>query len=139
METFTFGGLLVRFLLALALVLATFNPSGVSYMHWFLHEFPTITALKVVVGIGLLIAWIVFVRATMQSIGIVGVTLMAVFFAALIWLFVSWGWIDIAHSQRALAWVLLVIVSLILTAGLSWAHVRRRLSGQATVDEIEER
>jgi hypothetical protein len=129
METFTAGGLLVRFLLALALVLVTFNPTGISYLHWFLDEFPAITAAKVVVGIGLLIAWIVFVRATM----------MAVFFAALIWLIVSWGWIDIAHSQRAFTWILLVIVALILTAGLSWAHIRRRLSGQATVDEIEER
>ena len=139
MEKFTAAGLLVRFLLALALVLVTFNPTGFSYLHWFLDEFPAITAAKVVVGLGLLIAWIVFVRATMQSIGIVGVTLMAVFFAALIWLIVTWGWIDIAHSQRAFTWILLVILSLILTAGLSWAHIRRRLSGQATVDEIEER
>ena len=75
METFTAGGLLVRFLLALALVLVTFNPTGVSYLHWFFDEFPAITAAKVVVGIGLFIAWIVFVRATMQSIGIVGVIL----------------------------------------------------------------
>jgi Family of unknown function (DUF6524) len=139
MEKFTASGLLVRFLLALALVLATFNPTGISYLHWFFDEFPAITALKVVVGIGLLIAWIVFVRATMQAIGIVGVTLMALFFVALIWLFVSWGWIDIARSQRAFTWVVLVIVSLVLTAGVSWAHIRRRLSGQATVDEIEER
>ena len=138
METFTAGGLLVRFLLALALVLVTFNPTGVSYLHWFFDEFPAITAAKVVVGIGLFIAWIVFVRATMQSIGIVGVTLMAVFSAALIWLFVSWGWIDIAHSQRALTWILLLILALILTTGLSWAHIRRRLSGQATVDEVKE-
>ena len=139
METFTAGGLLVRFVLALALVLVTFNPTGYSYTHWFFDEFPNITALKVVVGIGLFIAWIVFVRATMQSIGLIGVVLMGIFFAALIWLFVTWGWIDIAHSQRAFTWILLVILSLILTAGLSWAHVRRRLSGQATVDEIEER
>lgn len=27
---------------------------------------------------------------------------------------------------------------LVLTAGLSWAHIRRRLSGQATVDEGDE-
>jgi hypothetical protein len=139
METFTAGGLLVRFLLALALVLVTFNPTGISYLHWLLDEFPAITAAKVVVGIGLLIAWIVFVRATMQSIGMIGVALMALFFGALIWLFVSWGWIDIAHSQRAFTWILLVIVSLVLTAGVSWAHIRRRLSGQATVDEVDQR
>lgn len=138
METFTFVGLLVRFLLALALVLITFNPSGYSYAHWFATGFPAVTPVKVVAGLGLLIAWIVFVRATLQSIGIVGVVLMGLFFAALIWLFVTWGWIDMANSG-ALTWIALILVSLVLTAGLSWAHIRRRLSGQATVDEIEER
>jgi hypothetical protein len=138
METFTAGGLLVRFLLALLLVLVTFNPTGHSYLHWFFRDFPTITALKVVAGLALAIAWIVFVRATMQAIGIIGVVLMGVFFAALIWLLVSWGWINLANSG-ALTWIVLFIVSLVLTAGVSWAHIRRRFSGQATVDEIEER
>ena len=138
METFTAPGLLVRFLLALLLVMVTFNPTGHSYVHWFFRDFPHITALKVVAGIGLVIAWIVFVRATMQAIGIVGVTLSGLFFAALIWLFVSWGWIDLARSG-VLTWILLIIVSLVLTAGVSWSHVRRRFSGQATVDEVDER
>ena len=138
METFTAPGLLVRFLLALLLVLVTFNPTGHSYLHWFFRDFPNITALKVVAGLGLLIAWIVFVRATMQAIGIVGVTLVGLFFAAVIWLFVSWGWINLAHSG-ALTWIVLIIVSLVLTAGVSWPHVRRRFSGQATVDEVDER
>jgi hypothetical protein len=106
-------------------------------VHWLANGFPAVTALKVVAGIGLLIAWIVFVRATLQSIGTLGVVLAGLFFAALIWLFVSWGWIDL-HNSGALTWIALFIVALILTAGLSWAHVRRRLSGQATVDEVEE-
>jgi hypothetical protein len=137
MEKFTIGGLLVRFVLALALVLITFNPTGHSFLHWLADGFPTVTPLKVVTGLALLIAWVVFIRATLQSIGIVGVALMGLFFAALIWLLVSWGWIDMTN-RSAVAWIALVVLSLVLTAGLSWAHIRRRLAGQATVDEIEE-
>lgn len=137
MENFTFVGVVVRFLLALLLVLITFNPSGYSFIHWFATGFPAVTAVKVVAGLALLIAWIVFVRATFQSIGTLGVVLMGIFFAALIWLFVSWGWLDLTN-RSALTWSVLVIIALILTAGLSWAHIRRRLSGQATVDEVEE-
>jgi hypothetical protein len=137
MEKFTFAGLLVRFLLALALVLITFNPSGHSYLHSLASGFPEITPFKVVAGIALLIAWIVFVRATLQSIGVVGVVLIALFFVALIWLLVSWGWIDMTN-KGALGWIVLVVLSLVLTAGISWAHIRRRLAGQATVDEVEE-
>lgn len=137
MENFTAVGLLVRFLLALGLVLITFNPTGFSFLHWFANGFPTVTPAKVVAGLALAIAWVVFIRATLQSIGIVGVVLMGVFFAALIWLLVSWGWIDLS-SGHAVAWIMLLVVSLVLTAGVSWAHIRRRLSGQATVDEVDE-
>lgn len=137
MEKFTFSGLLVRFLLALALVLTTFNPSGFSFLHWFFRDFPAITAPKVVAGLALAIAWVVFIRATLLSIGVIGVVLMGVFFGALIWLLVSWGWIDLSNGH-AVAWITLLIVSMVLTAGLSWAHIRRRLSGQATVDEVDE-
>jgi hypothetical protein len=137
-KDFNAVGLLVRFLMALGLVLITFNPTQFSYLHWFVTDFPAVTPVKVVVGLGLLIAWIIFVRATLASIGIVGVVMIAIFFAAIIWLLVSWGWLDL-HNTGAVSWILLIIVSLVLTAGLSWAHIRRRLSGQATVDEVEER
>jgi Family of unknown function (DUF6524) len=138
MDNFTFVGVAVRFLLALLLVLVTFNPTGYSFIHWFATGFPAVTPAKVVAGLALLIAWIVFVRATFQAIGTLGVVLMAVFFAALIWLFVSWGWLSLAN-KGTMTWVVLVIVALVLTAGLSWAHIRKRLSGQATVDEVQER
>jgi hypothetical protein len=134
MEKFTFAGLLLRFVLALALVLITFNPSGHSYLHSLASGFPEITPFKVVAGIALLIAWIVFVRATLQSIGVVGVVLMALFFAALIWLLVSWGWIDVNKARSAGS----------CSSFCRWfhgrisAHIRRRLAGQATVDEVEE-
>ena len=137
MEKFTLVGLLLRFLMALALVLITFNPSGFSYIHWFASNFPTLTAAKVVAGLGLIIAWIIFVRATLASIGVVGVVLAAILFGAMIWLLVSWGWLRLG-SASAVAWLVLIIMSLVLTAGISWAHIRRRLSGQATVDEVEE-
>jgi len=137
MENFTFVGMVVRFLLALLLVLITFNPTGYSFIHWFATDFPHLTPLNVVAGIALLIAWIVFVRATFQSIGMLGVLLMTILSAALVWLFVSWGWLDLAN-KGAITWIVLFVISMILTAGLSWAHLRRRLSGQATVDEVEE-
>ena len=138
MEKFTLVGFLLRFLMALALVLVTFNPSGYSYIHWLANGFPKITPLEVVAGLALLVAWIVFVRATLASIGVLGVILTAVLFGAVCWLLASWGWLSVG-STSALAWLVLVMVSLVLTAGLSWAHIRRRLSGQATVDEVEER
>lgn len=138
METITPTGVLLRFGFALLLVLVTFNPTGYSYAHWVSAHFPQITPLIVLSGLVLLAGWIVFVRATMRSLGVGGVMLAMLVAAALIWLFVSWGWINLAHSG-AMTWIGLFITSIVLAIGMSWSHIRRRLSGQADVDEIESR
>jgi Family of unknown function (DUF6524) len=136
METLGITGFLLRFGAALLLVLLTFNPSGHSYVHWFARHFPQITPLIALSGLLLLGGWIVFVRATIRSLGKGGVFLSLVIAAVLVWLVVSWGWIDLANAG-ALTWIALVITSIVLAVGMSWSHIRRRLSGQADVDEIE--
>ena len=73
----------------------------------------------------------------MQAIGKIGLGLMAAFTAALVWLFVSWGWLDLGNATT-LAWVILVALGLILGVGMSWAIVRRELTGQQSVDEIDD-
>ena len=138
METLTFTGMMLRLLFAVLLVLATFNPSGLSYMHWLAKDFPHVTPLVVVAGLALIIGWVVFVRATLRSLGGLGLILSALFFGALIWLVVSWGWLDL-HNTSAVSWILLVITSLVLAAGMCWSHIRRRLSGQSDVDEVDSR
>ena len=35
-------------------------------------------------------------------------------------------------------WLGLIALSLVLGIGLSWSHVRRRLSGQADMDDVDE-
>lgn len=136
MENFTVSGFMLRWLLALALVLLTFNPSGYSYFHWLIVGLPKVTPFVVVCGLGLLIGWIVLIGATMRSIGSVGVLLAAALFAALIWLLVAQGWLALSNL-RAIVWIALIVVSAILAIGMSWSHVSRRLTGQTDVDEVD--
>jgi hypothetical protein len=133
---FTFKSFLLRALFALLLVLLTFNPSGYSYAHMVAHSFPHLTALQAVCGIVLLIGWFVFLGATLRSMGVLGVLLTFALFAALIWLLVSWGWFSLSNP-RAITWVGLVILAIILAVGMSWSYLYQRLSGQATVDEVD--
>jgi hypothetical protein len=138
METITVTGVLLRFGFALLLVFVTFNPTGFSYAHWFGKYFPHLTPYIVLCGLVLIAGWIVFVRATMRSLGTGGVLLVLLVAGALIWLFVSWGWLTLA-SGTTMSWVAIVITALVLAIGISWSHIRRRLSGQADVDEIDSR
>jgi len=129
------GGAALRILAALALVLLTFNPSGRSFYHWLARDFPHLTALQLVCGLLLLICWVVYVTATQRSLGFFGVGLLLALFAALVWLAVDSGWLSLAGGS-ALAWIAVVAVGLILGVGMCWSFVRRRLSGQADVDEV---
>jgi len=136
-DTISIGGFAWRIGFAVLLVLATFNPSGHSYIHWVAADFPKVTPGEAVVGIGLLVLWIVLWRSMMQAIGKLGFFLMAAFTAALVWLFVSWGWLDVRNATT-MTWVVLVALGFILGFGMSWAIVRRELTGQASVDEVED-
>jgi hypothetical protein len=138
MEQFTFTGFLLRLAGALLLVLLTFNPTGLSYYHWVAEAFPSVTPLEAIAGLALLAGWIVFLTATARSIGLLGSALAIAFFAAFVWLVVSWGWLD-PRNPTTMAWVSLVVCAFILAIGMSWSHVRRRLTGQADVDEVDQK
>ena len=136
-ERFSIAGFAWRIAFALALVLLTYNPAGFSYFHWLRGNFPSVTPAKAVIGIALLILWIFLWRSMMQAIGTLGLVLMAALTAALVWLLVSWGWLDVTNA-RTMAWVVLIALGLILGIGMSWAIVRQELTGQASVDEIDD-
>ena len=129
------SGVLARIASALALVLLTFNPSGHSYCHWLASGFPHVTAAQVVVGLLLLIGWVVYVTATLRSLGLFGVTLLLALIAALVWFAVQNGWLQLAGGST-LAWIAVIAMGLILGVGMCWSFVRRRLSGQTDVDEV---
>lgn len=136
---FTSRNFAVRWAVALALVFGTFNPTGYSYYHWMAEKFAApesgVGPLEVVVGLALLIAYIVYLRATLRSIGRIGALLVAAFLAALVWLFVDLGLLDPA-AVTPMTWVSLLVVATVLAVGISWSHIRRRISGQLDTDDV---
>jgi len=131
------AGIGLRFLAALVLVLASYNPEGLSYYHWALQDITNFTVLKGFIGVVLLIGWTMFIRATLHSLGPIGIGLAVAFFGTLLWLVVDWGLVP-SDSIRAISYLVLIAASGVLTAGMSWSHIRRRVSGQFDVDEADE-
>ncbi len=136
-DRFTWMEFAARVLVALVLVFVTYNPTGYSYYDWAIAELPAFSALKAFAGVVLLIGWTIFIRATSRSLGAFGVILALAFFGTLFWLVTQWGLIP-ANSVTAVTYIVLVVVGAVLGTGMSWSHIRRRLSGQADVDEVEE-
>jgi hypothetical protein len=123
----------IRFLMALVLVFATWNPSGYSYADWLMQSFPKITSDLAFAGVVLLIGWVMFLHATLVSLGLLGIVLAAAFFGTLTWLFFDQGWIS--PDNEVVTYVALVVLAAILSLGMGWSHVWRRLSGQIEIDD----
>ena len=136
-STFNAGSFIGRWVFALALVLGTYNPTDYSYISWITSEGVAMGPVIALVGVALLIGWIIYLRATFLSIGWLGIVLGAAFFGCIIWLLVDVGWLSL-ESPGSIAWVALVLLSLILTVGMSWSHIRRRLTGQLDVDDVQD-
>jgi hypothetical protein len=128
----------LRFLFALLLVLLSYNPSGYSYFHWVYSTFSDITPYVVLAGIILLIGWGVYIKATLNSLGLIGIIALAALFACLVWLFVYWGFLSVTDIS-AMAWVIEILLAALLAVGMCWSHFTRRMSGQVDVDEIEDK
>jgi len=136
MRNLSIAGVMGRFLASFLLVIATYNPTGYSFVHWVAANFPHLGPLQLVVGIGLLALWLFVVHATWRSLGTVGVVLGLAFFAAMVWLFTSWGWFSLSNNT-AVIWAALFMTACLLTLGLCWALIQARLTGQAVVEEVK--
>ena len=137
MKAISPSGLGVRFTVALLLVCLTWNPTRFNYFRWAEATWSELTSVVFFVGLVMLIAWIVFLRATARSLGLVGIALASAVAAAVLWLILDYELVA-PENRTALSWVVLVMLSAILAAGMSWSHLRRRWSGQADIDDVDE-
>jgi hypothetical protein len=129
---FSVSNFLARWLFAAILVVGTYNPSEYCYFHWIWDKDLEIGPVIALAGVVLLIAWIIFLKATLESLGLLGIVLGGALFGCVIWWLIDIGLLH-AGSTTALTWIILFVLSLILAAGMSWSHIRRRLTGQIDV------
>ncbi|RBI73490.1 hypothetical protein DQW77_08795 [Roseovarius sp. TE539] len=130
-------GFVLRWLVALGLLSATFNPTEWNYVRWARNNFDEQMPLAVLFGLVLVVGYIVYLRATLRSIGAFGMGLILALVAALLWVLYDYGVLTLENTSMNV-WLGLLSLSLVLGIGLNWSHVRRRLSGQSDMDDIDE-
>lgn len=130
-------GFLLRWLFAFALIGATFNPTQWNFVRWAQVNFYEEMPVTVLLGLILLVGYVIYLRATIRSIGLFGMALVFAVFAALVWVLFDRGLLSLNNSDLNV-WMGILALSLILGIGLSWSIVRRALSGQLDVDEVDE-
>ena len=93
--------------------------------------------LVVLAGLILFVGYVIYLRATLRSIGPFGMLLVAAVVAALIWVLIDAGILTL-EDPSITTWLGIFALSVVLGIGLSWSLVRRRLTGQADVDDVDE-
>lgn len=138
---FTATSFLLRAVAAFTLVFATYNPiKPYSYYEWAIapsiFDFSLFTPIQALTGVVLLIGWAIFLRATTRSLNLIGILLAVALIATSIWVMIDQGWVSLDGSA-AITWMILIGLSLVLAVGMSWSHIRRRMTGQLDVDEVD--
>jgi len=130
-------GFLLRWLFAFLLVAASYNPTGWDFWHWATDNYATNLPMTLLFGLLLFTGYVIYIRATLRSIGGFGMALIFAIFSALIWMLVDLGVLTLTNSAFNV-WMGILALSLVLAIGLSWSFVRRAISGQFDVDDSDE-
>ena len=131
------NGFLIRWALAFALLAATYNPTDWNYVSWTIANYDVETAMTVLIGLLLAAGYIIYLRATLRSIGLIGMGLVSAIVAAGVWALIDQGIIQLGNATVKV-WLALVGLSFVLGIGLSWSFVRRAVSGQYDVDDADD-
>lgn len=129
-------GLLVRWVFAFLLITLTFNPTQWNYTRWSMNNYLEETPLTVLLGLLLLIGYIIYLRATLRSIGGFGMFLILAVVSALVWVLYDWQVLSLNNGDLN-TWIGIFAVSSVLGIGLGWSIVRRILSGQLDTDDAD--
>lgn len=129
-------GFFIRWICAFALLAATFNPTEYNYVQWVRSYGGMNISIAVLTGLVLLVGYIIYLRATLRSIGGFGMVLVLALVGAGIWVLYDLGILRLEDPSMNV-WLGLGALSFVLAIGLSWSIVRRALSGQADVDDVD--
>ena len=137
--TFNWLSFVIRLSISMLVVLLTVNPSGYSYYHWLLFAIQNSSfgPQHAFVGVLLLIGWTIPIRATYRSLGWFGLLLTSALIGTFVWMLDEYQLIS-TGSTTAVGWVALLSLAVLLAIGMSWSHIRRRLSGQIDVDDVDD-
>ena len=133
-RNFGMSNLLVRFIYTTLWIFITYNPLGYSVVHWVLAEPGPLSVGSALI---LMIGWGVMLWLAWLGIGFTGILLSLVVTLLLLWMAIDANLIRFSDTSWNLV-IAELVIAVVVTLGLSWGHLRRRLSGQFSTDDVGE-
>jgi len=129
--------LITRMSIAAIVVIATYNPTGSSILHWVTQNENPTDAWVILGAIVAILANVALLIAAWKALGKIGTLIVVIFFAALVYLSLQEGWVS-SGNQASIEWLALILYSAFLGIGLSGAIIWRRATGQVVTDEADD-
>ncbi len=126
----------VRWLLSMLIVFATYNPTGFSYYHWIFGDVPGDWAAKTLIGCFLLIIYGVFGMCTWRSMGPYGIATATLSLTVLVWMIQDYGLINLNQTHTVSA-VTCSLIATVMAFGVTVSHIKTRLYGQTESNYVE--
>lgn len=129
---FSYSSFFVRWLVAVFFIIATYNPSGYSYVHWIAQANTELWPFKALAGVVLIVLYGLYGLATLRALGFGGIALITALAAAIVWVLADLQLL----TGFATPMILMLMLATVLTIGVSWSHIRQRLSGQVDSNNV---
>jgi len=120
----------LRFLAVLVLVLATWNPEGVSLVHEVGAAGFEISSTLAFLGVVLTIGWVATFLGAWRSLGVIPTGLLAALVGTGLWMLADWTGAQL--SARAISYLVLIAIAFVLATAMSWKQLRGRRSADAS-------
>lgn len=116
--------LLQRWIVALSLVVVTYNPTGFSYLGWVAHSPKAPASIVLLAGAVVVFGFVIFIRAGVGAIGWRGLALHAVWLSLVLWVLSDLEIVDL-QKDHLRDWAFMVLTAWVLALGASAAELRR--------------
>ena len=125
----TFGGVLARVMMCLALVFGTWNPTGYCYLNWVRSPGPALAEKAAATG-AMVILFLLFIRIAHAALGRPGIAAIVSVLVTGTLSLSELNVIDLSQPQTR-SYVLLTCSALLLAGGMLWSLFKERVMGQA--------
>lgn len=134
---FNSASVMERWVAAVCVVFATYNTSGYSYYHWVFNGDSSNWALKLFFGLILLTLYSVFSMVMWRGMGPVGIALGITTLTSVVWILERWDLLSLA-THNTVATVVGFMIATLFGFGMSFMHLRTRLTGQTDTRDVNQ-
>ena len=127
----------VTLLMALALAIGTWNPTGHHFIHYITTSGDIFSGFKPFAILLMIAMWLLAIKAIFQSLGYFGSLVVVIIILAFIWGLQQYNIIDVTKFKQA-GWAATIAIALLIWIGLNASIIWKKLTGVYTTENIDE-